>query len=77
MCNETQIVYGRPQYPVRFAKVQAVDGVAYQYIPDRCAPIKLIAQCATLGSAVPGAVYNHDYVRSVSCYGDVASVQWA
>ena len=76
VCNETEVVYGRPQYPVRFAKVTLVDGVAVQYIPGQCVPIRLIAQCAVLGSAVPGAVYNHDYVRSVGCFGDVASVQW-
>ncbi|KAK3312932.1 hypothetical protein B0H66DRAFT_504978, partial [Apodospora peruviana] len=77
VCFESQPVYGKPQYPVRFAKAQLVNGVAYQKIPAQCAPITLLPQCAQLDDAVPsGALYDHDYARNVRCYGNVASVTW-
>ncbi|KAK3317490.1 hypothetical protein B0T19DRAFT_469160 [Cercophora scortea] len=71
VCYEEKPAYGRPQYPVRFARERVVDGVAYQQIPLGCAPIVLVPQCAELEAVEPGAVYNHDFVRSVRCFEDV------
>jgi len=76
VCNESRPAYGRPQYPVRFAKVQEVNGVMYQHIPDRCAAIALLPQCAALGALPPGAQYNHNFVRAVRCFNNVASINW-
>jgi hypothetical protein len=77
VCNETKPTYGRPQYPVRFAKSTVVNGVTQQQIPDLCAPITLLPQCATLDPLPSGALYNYDYANTVRCYQDVASIQWA
>ncbi|KAK3377221.1 hypothetical protein B0T24DRAFT_678062 [Lasiosphaeria ovina] len=77
VCFEAKPAYGRPQYPVRFARVQTVDGVAYQQIPDGCAPIRLLAQCAALEQVPPGAIYGHDFARTVRCYDNVAAVSWS
>ena len=76
VCYEARPSYGRPQYPVRFARVKVINGVTYQKIPDKCAPINLLAQCATLGPVPAGAMYNHDFVKEVGCYPNVASVVW-
>ncbi|KAK0712542.1 hypothetical protein B0T26DRAFT_651738 [Lasiosphaeria miniovina] len=77
VCFEAKPAYGRPQYPVRFARVQTVDGVAYQQIPDGCAPIRLLAQCAALEQVPAGAIYGHDFARTVRCYDNVAAVSWS
>ncbi|KAK3385789.1 hypothetical protein B0H63DRAFT_523105 [Podospora didyma] len=77
VCLEAHPVYGRPQYPVRFAKIVMVGGVAYQQIPAACVAITLVPQCAALGNPPPDAVYNHEYARTVRCFDDVASVRWS
>ena len=77
ICNETKPAYGRPQYPVKFVRPSSVPGGAMQLvIPDLCAPITLLPQCATLNPIGDDARYNHDYVRTVPCYDDVASIKW-
>ncbi len=64
VCNETNPVYGRPQYPVKFVRTTLVDGAAHQDIPALCAPITLLAQCATLDPLEGDAEYDHEYAQA-------------
>jgi hypothetical protein len=77
VCNESQPVYGRPQYPVRFALADTSSGTLVQTVPDNCVPITLLAQCANL-TYVDGNGMEHgtDYTQEVQCYTDVEGIQW-
>ena len=80
-CNNTV-----PYYRANFITVQyayatftAPDG-SYDYqanIPDGCAPINLVAQCATLDTLPAGSISSHQYAATVQCYDDVASIDWS
>ena len=77
VCYEPNPAYGRPPFPVRFAKSHFEGADEIQPIPDGCVPINLLAQCATLPPVQDGAEYNHDSAQTVSCYDDVASIDWS
>lgn len=70
-CDEAGPEPGHPLHPVLFARF-----TDSQQIPISCAPITLLAQCATLRKVPSGAPYNHDYVRSIRCYGNASVVDW-
>ena len=66
MCNETDPVYTRPQYPVRFAKSNG-DGTIS--LPSNCARIELLAECGTLKYLDgQGMEYGQDKPGVVGCF---------
>ncbi|KAK3950639.1 hypothetical protein QBC32DRAFT_346050 [Pseudoneurospora amorphoporcata] len=66
VCNETDPVYTRPQYPVRFAKSNG-DGTVN--LPSNCASIELLAQCGTLSYLDgQGMEYGQDRPGVVGCF---------
>ncbi|KAK5659940.1 hypothetical protein OQA88_13405 [Cercophora sp. LCS_1] len=69
VCNVTQPVYGRPQYPVH---VVGEDGE----VPDHCARMHLLPQCATLPEPLLGQEEFGWQKVDASCYEDVKSLDW-
>ncbi|KAH7627837.1 hypothetical protein B0T09DRAFT_171655 [Sordaria sp. MPI-SDFR-AT-0083] len=66
VCNETDPVYTRPQYPVRFAKSNG-DGTVS--LPSNCARIELLAECGTLRYLDgQGMEYGQDRPGVVGCF---------
>jgi len=66
VCNESAPTYGRPQYPVRIA----------QEVPENCAEMTLLAQCATLPVPLLGVEEFGYQVMEVDCYEDVKGIEW-
>ncbi|KAK3388478.1 hypothetical protein B0T20DRAFT_95979 [Sordaria brevicollis] len=67
VCNETDPVYTRPQYPVRFA-MASLDGTIS--LPSNCARIELLAECGKLRfvDGATGLEYGQDRPGSVGCF---------
>lgn len=66
VCNETNPVYTRPQYPVRFAMAN-MDGTIS--LPSNCARIELLAQCGSLRFLDgQGMEYGQDRPGTVGCF---------
>lgn len=65
VCNETDPVYTRPQYPVRFVKSNG-DGTVS--LPGNCARIELLAECGVLKYLDgQGMEYGQDKPGVVAC----------
>lgn len=75
-CTEPEPAYGRPPFPVRFARSHFDGADEIQPIPDGCVAINLLAQCTALPPVQDGAEYNHDSAQTVRCYDDVAAIDW-
>lgn len=45
-------------------------------VPEGCAEIKLLPQCAELEALPEGAISSHEFARDVDCYEDVSSIKW-
>jgi hypothetical protein len=67
VCNVTDATYGNPQYQVKIEQAE---------IPANCVGIKLLAQCAPLPALV-GVGELNIIVEPVSCYEDVAAIDWS
>ncbi|KAJ4386910.1 hypothetical protein N0V85_007926 [Neurospora sp. IMI 360204] len=66
VCNETNPVYTRPQYPVRFVKSNG-DGTVS--LPSNCARIELLAECGVLRYLDgQGMEYGQDKPGVVGCF---------
>jgi hypothetical protein len=46
-------------------------------VPDHCAPIHLVPQCAPLPDLPEGAYSSHEFAQEVRCYEDVAAIGWS
>lgn len=76
VCIEPDPTYGRPPFPVRFAKSHFDGADEIQPIPEGCVPINLLAQCAILPPVQYGAAYDHENAQTVRCYDDVSAIDW-
>ncbi|KAJ4168043.1 hypothetical protein NW754_011857 [Fusarium falciforme] len=45
-------------------------------IPDGCAPIRLVPQCAELEEVPEGSYSSHEFALDSKCYNDVAKIKW-
>lgn len=67
VCNETEYVYGRPQYGIKQA----------EEVPDNCAEMVLLAQCTKLWPVPMLNVTEWGWqVREVDCYRNVSAIDW-
>ncbi|KAH8891210.1 hypothetical protein GQ53DRAFT_806642 [Thozetella sp. PMI_491] len=77
VCNETRQGYPAHPFPVRISTTKAVDseGRSHYDIPSYCVEITFLAQCAEL-PPFDGADELNIHVEGVSCYDNVASIDW-
>ncbi len=45
-------------------------------LPDNCAPVRLMAECADLDKLPPNSIASHDHVYEAECYKSVKSIEW-
>lgn len=69
VCNVTNPSYGNPQYPVRYVG-------AGKPVPEFCASVNLLTQCAPLPDAPPSLPMYYWYAQVVYCYDNVAAIDW-
>ncbi|KAJ9138654.1 hypothetical protein NKR23_g8432 [Pleurostoma richardsiae] len=61
-----------------YATFTAPDG-SYEYnanIPEGCAPVTLVPECAQLNELPEGSFSSHEFAATERCYDDVASIDW-
>jgi hypothetical protein len=47
-----------------------------KFVPDKCTPISIMAECAEMPKLLEVAEYNHDNALSVPCYKNVSEIDW-
>jgi hypothetical protein len=52
-------------------------GAIEKNIPEGCAPVRLVPECATLESLPAGSYASHEFALQSECYADVASINWS
>ncbi|KAL7903380.1 hypothetical protein HDV63DRAFT_363875 [Trichoderma sp. SZMC 28014] len=52
-------------------------GQVEKNIPEGCAPVRLLPECATLEALPAGSYASHEYAVQSECYADVASINWS
>lgn len=45
-------------------------------LPENCAPVRLMAECAELDKLPADAIANHDHVYEAECYNNVKAIDW-
>lgn len=78
-CKEPLAYYGGKEFVV-VKQAQATvgeDGKQEHNIPDGCAPLRLLPQCAKLNDLPAGSRSSHDHVADTNCYTDVDSINWS
>lgn len=70
VCNITNPHYGNPQYPVRYIALG-------EQVPELCAGLNLLPQCAPLPEAPPSLPYYYWFAQVVHCYENVAAIDWS
>ncbi|KAL6910747.1 hypothetical protein GGI43DRAFT_391025 [Trichoderma evansii] len=46
-------------------------------IPEGCAPVRLLPECAPLEALPAGSYASHEFALQSECYADVASINWS
>ena len=59
------------------AYVYAKDGEQVPAVPEGCAAVDLLPQCAELGDLPKGSTASRDHALTVKCYEDVLNVDWS
>lgn len=70
-CNESLSYYGG-KYFVVIKQTNLIKNV-----PEECAPVRLIPECATLNDLPEGSYSSHEFALKTKCYIDVTSVDWS
>lgn len=78
VCYEPRQSYPAHPYPVRLAISHIIDDEGHEAvdIPSDCVEITFLAQCETL-PALEGVEELNIIVEGVSCYEDVAAIDWS
>lgn len=77
-CNTSLAYYGG-QYFITIKQAQTTvseDGEIQRNIPEGCAAIRLVPQCATLNELPPDAYASHEFALDSFCYNNVAALDW-
>jgi hypothetical protein len=77
-CN-TSLAYYKGEYFITIKQAETTvgaDGAINKNVPEGCAPIRLVPQCAELAALPADAYSSHEYALDSSCYQDVASIKW-
>lgn len=78
VCNNTLLYGSAFQLEPTFATYTDADG-NYDYqanVPDGCAPVAMLPQCAALNDLPAGSYSSHEYANTVQCYDDVKDIDW-
>ncbi|KAJ6786123.1 hypothetical protein PWT90_02479 [Aphanocladium album] len=77
-CKEPLAYYGGKEFVViKQAKTTvSSDGKVEYNIPEGCAPLSLLPQCAKLNDLPEGSTSSHEYAATTRCYEDVNSIDW-
>jgi len=59
-----------PYYQKKFVTLMYVYGG--EKVPEGCAPVVLVPQCAVLAALPEGSYASHEFANEVGCFGDVA-----
>ncbi|OAR00884.1 hypothetical protein LLEC1_08150, partial [Akanthomyces lecanii] len=78
-CREPLAYYGGKEFVVvkQAQTTVAEDGTIERNIPEGCAPLRLLPQCAELNDLPAGSQSSHDLAADVRCYKDVNSIDWS
>ncbi|KAJ4148196.1 hypothetical protein LMH87_002677 [Akanthomyces muscarius] len=78
-CKEPLAYYGGKEFVVIKQAQTTVtkDGKMEHNIPEGCAPLRLLPQCAKLNDLPAGSQSSHDLAATVNCYKDVSSIDWS
>jgi hypothetical protein len=69
-CNESLAYYGGKKFIV----IKQTNFI--KDVPEDCAPIRLVPECAELEDLPAGSFSTHDFALDTRCYDDVESVNW-
>ncbi|OAA72565.1 hypothetical protein ISF_01638 [Cordyceps fumosorosea ARSEF 2679] len=77
-CREPLAYYGGKEFVIiKQAKTTVSEGGQVERnIPDGCAPLSLLPQCAELNELPAGSLSSHDFAATTRCYTDVNSIDW-
>lgn len=77
-CKEALAYYGGKEFVIiKQAKTTvSEDGKVEHNVPEGCAPLSLLPQCATLNDLPEGSYSSHQYAATTRCYKDVGSIDW-
>ncbi|KAL7823952.1 hypothetical protein V8C26DRAFT_424973 [Trichoderma gracile] len=79
VCNESLAYYQGTHFLVveQAATTISASGQVEKNIPEGCAPVRLLPECATLESLPAGSYSSHEFAIDTDCYPDVASINWS
>lgn len=77
-CNESLEYYqGQHFIIIKHADVSVSEnGTISHDVPENCAAVRLLPQCANLADLSKDAYASHDYALDSQCYDNVAELQW-
>ncbi|KAM3504831.1 hypothetical protein MY11210_008210 [Beauveria gryllotalpidicola] len=77
-CREALAYYGGKAFVIvkQAQTTVSKDGQMEHNIPEGCAPLSLLPQCATLNDLPAGSMSSHEFAASTRCYKDVNSIHW-
>ncbi|KAL7925548.1 hypothetical protein ACQKWADRAFT_310474 [Trichoderma austrokoningii] len=79
ICNSPLQYYQGQKFLVveQAATTIGSNGQVEKNIPEGCAPVRLLPECATLESLPAGSYASHEFALDSECYADVASINWS
>lgn len=75
-CKEAVQYYGGKEFVVIKNAPVAWDSTVDATVPEGCAPVNLIPQCAELAPLPEGSSIKHDFAATSECYKDVSALNW-
>ncbi|ATY60302.1 hypothetical protein A9K55_005905 [Cordyceps militaris] len=77
-CREALAYYGGKEFVIIKQAQTTVgeDGTIDYNIPEGCAPLSLLPQCAKLNDLPAGSLSSHEYAANTRCYENVNSIDW-
>jgi len=79
VCSRNVPYYGEDFTVVRYiyGVFNATTGLYERNVPDDCAVIRLIPECATLPELPEGSMSSHEFAADSKCYEDVSAIDWS
>ncbi|KAK4456340.1 hypothetical protein QBC42DRAFT_281557 [Cladorrhinum samala] len=79
VCSQTIPYYGddRKFNVVNWVQATRDSSGTSVKVPEGCAPINLVAECAELAPLPEGAYSSHEFAQEVRCYEKVADIDWS
>ncbi|RFU76792.1 hypothetical protein TARUN_5463 [Trichoderma arundinaceum] len=79
ICNESLAYYQGTHFLVveQAATTVSEAGQIEKNIPEGCAPVRLLPECAKLEDLPEGSYASHEFALNSQCYEDVSSINWS